>query len=120
MKLNGLKIDGYDAAILKKYGVATDFALKNEEKTVNDEPKIEYHPKKVETEPKKPDGSTQKYEELDPKLREIFERIPVNGAVTPDRITGDGISVGDVISGLTMLEIQGLVESLPGGLYARK
>ena len=119
-KLNGRKIDGYDAAVLKKYGVATDFVITNEEKAADDGQNFVQKPKKVEAEPKKPDGSLQKYEELDPKLREIFERIPVNGAVTPDRITGDGISVGDVISGLTMLEIQGLVESLPGGLYSRK
>lgn len=120
LKLNGRKIESYDPAILKKYGVATDFVIKNEEKADDDEPVFEYKPKKAGPEPKKPDGSSEFYEKLDPKEREILERIPIGASVSPDKITGNGLTVGEVISGLTMLEIQGLVESLPGGLYARK
>ena len=37
-----------------------------------------------------------------------------------DKIICEGLSAQDVITALTMLEIKGLVSSLPGGLYIRK
>ena len=65
------------------------------------------------------DGSNEAYKTLSPELRAVYDRIPSDTAVSIDRLTGDGLGVGDVISALTLLEIEGLVTSLPGGLYSK-
>ncbi len=57
---------------------------------------------------------------LDENTRRIFEEMPINSAVCPDALIQNGMSVPDVITALTMLELCGLVSSLPGGLYIRK
>ena len=69
---------------------------------------------------KKDDGSREAYASLSPELLAVYERLPSdNSAISIDRIARDGLSVGDVMSSLTLLELQGLVVSLPGGMYAR-
>ena len=57
---------------------------------------------------------------LDEKTAMVFEAIPCKSPVSVDRIICEGLSTQDVITALTMLEIMGLVASLPGGLYIRK
>ena len=57
---------------------------------------------------------------LDEKTAMVFEAIPCNTPVSVDRIACKGLSVGEIVTALTMLEIMGLVSSLPGGLYIRK
>lgn len=57
---------------------------------------------------------------LDEKTAAVFEAIPCKTPVSVDRIICSGLSTADVITALTMLEIMGLVSSLPGGLYIRK
>lgn len=64
--------------------------------------------------------STAKDYGLDEKTATVFEAIPCNSPVSVDKIVCDGLSAQDVITALTMLEIMGLVSSLPGGLYIRK
>ncbi len=66
------------------------------------------------------DSSTVLTEELDPVTKRIFENIPQDRAISIDGLMLDGLSVTDVITSLTMLEIYGLVTTLPGGLYIRK
>ena len=69
---------------------------------------------------KKDDGSREAYAALSPDLLAVYEKLPSdNSAISIDRIARDGLSVGDVMSSLTLLELQGLVVSLPGGMYAR-
>ena len=46
--------------------------------------------------------------------------MPLDRAVTVDYLTKTGFALGEVISALTVLEIKGLVASLPGALYTRK
>ena len=46
--------------------------------------------------------------------------MPLDRAVTVDYLAKSGIPFGEVISALTVLEIKGLVTSLPGALYIRK
>ena len=46
--------------------------------------------------------------------------MPIDSAVSPDALVEDGFGASDVITALTMLELCGLVTSLPGGLYIRK
>lgn len=59
-------------------------------------------------------------ESLDAITRRIFESLPHDRAVSADAVVGDGVSASDAITALTMLELYGLVSSLPGGLYIRK
>lgn len=57
---------------------------------------------------------------LDERTKKVFAQMPIDMAVSPDLLVDEGFDVGDVITSLTMLELCGLVTSLPGGLYMRK
>ena len=59
-------------------------------------------------------------EGLDPITRKIYDCLPPDRAVSADVALIDGLTPSDVITSLTMLEIAGLVSSLPGGMYIRK
>ena len=59
-------------------------------------------------------------EDLDEKLASILRAMPVGEAVGIDRICENGIDAVSVMTAMTMLEIRGLVESLPGNRYLRK
>jgi predicted Rossmann fold nucleotide-binding protein DprA/Smf involved in DNA uptake len=56
---------------------------------------------------------------LDEKTAMVFEAIPCKSPVSVDRIACAGLSTQDIVTALTMLEIMGLISSLPGGLYMR-
>ncbi len=66
------------------------------------------------------DRSAEILSRLGEKQRKIFEEMPLDRAVTVDYLTKTGFALGEVISALTVLEIKGLVSSLPGALYIRK
>ena len=66
------------------------------------------------------DDSAKVLEKLSEKQRKIFDEMPLDRAVTVDYLTKTGFALGEVISALTVLEIKGLVASLPGALYIRK
>ena len=66
------------------------------------------------------DRSAELLSALDDVSRKVFDGLPMDKAVTPDGIQIEGIGIGEIITALTMLEISGLVESLPGGMYIRK
>lgn len=66
------------------------------------------------------DDSAKILEKLSEKQRKIFDEMPLDRAVTVDYLTKTGFALGEVISALTVLEIKGLVASLPGALYIRK
>ncbi len=66
------------------------------------------------------DRSAEILEKLTEKQRKVFEQMPLDRAVTVDYLTKTGFQLGEVISALTVLEIKGLVSSLPGALYIRK
>ena len=66
------------------------------------------------------DNSQSVLASLNEKQRKIFEEMPLDRAVTVDYLTKTGFSLGEVISALTVLEIRGLISSLPGALYVRK
>jgi predicted Rossmann fold nucleotide-binding protein DprA/Smf involved in DNA uptake len=66
------------------------------------------------------DDSAKILEKLSEKQRRIFDEMPLDRAVTVDYLTKTGFALGEVISALTVLEIKGLVSSLPGALYIRK
>ena len=66
------------------------------------------------------DGSATVLATLSEKQRKIFDEMPLDRAVTVDYLTRSGFKLGEVISALTVLEIKGLISSLPGALYVRK
>jgi DNA processing protein len=52
--------------------------------------------------------------------RGIFDEIPCDKPISPDVLVKCGYSIGTVMATLTILEIKGLISSLPGGMYIRK
>lgn len=66
------------------------------------------------------DSSSSIIDGLDRVTKSIFESIPQDKAISADSISLPGVSVSEIITALTMLELYGLVSSLPGGLYIRK
>jgi predicted Rossmann fold nucleotide-binding protein DprA/Smf involved in DNA uptake len=66
------------------------------------------------------DDSARVLEKLSEKQRRVFDEMPLDRAITVDYLTKTGFTLGEVISALTVLEIKGLVASLPGALYIRR
>ena len=62
----------------------------------------------------------QLLDKLDDKSRRIFEEIPIDRAISIEKLCALGLTVGDVMSSLTVLEINGLISTLPGNLYIRR
>jgi DNA processing protein len=71
---------------------------------------------------KKPagDNSAEVLASLDEKYRKLFAEIPVDRAIPIDALARLGYSIGEIMSAMTILEVKGLVSSLPGGLYIRR
>ena len=84
-------------------------------------PKEAAAPSTPETQQKPAGDNSQKIiESLSERQREIFNEMPMDKPVTVDYFTKSGFTMGEVMSALTILEIKGLVSSLPGALYIRK
>ena len=66
------------------------------------------------------DNSQKALDSLSQRQREIFSEMPMDRPVTVDYFTKTGYAMGEVMSALTVLEIKGLISSLPGALYIRK
>lgn len=77
---------------------------------------------KAATESAKPSGddSEEILASLSERERALFTEMPLDTAIPIDRLGALGYSIGEIMAGLTILEIKGLVTSLPGGLYLRK
>lgn len=69
---------------------------------------------------KRDDGSAAILSSLDEATRNVFARMPMERAVSPDALTVEGMGMGEIVTALTLLELSGLVASLPGGLYVRR
>ena len=59
-------------------------------------------------------------EGLSAEDRRVFEAMPIDRAVSPDGLVVENMSTGEIITALTMLELNGYIQSLPGGMYLRK
>ena len=57
---------------------------------------------------------------LDGASRRIFENMPCGEPVSIDRLAPSDMGIGDVMTSLTLLELNGLIESVPGGMYLRR
>lgn len=49
----------------------------------------------------------------------VYTRLTEGEVRTADQLTCDGVSIQDVLTALTLLELRGVVRALPGGLYER-
>jgi DNA processing protein len=67
-----------------------------------------------------PDNSRAALDSLTPVQRALFELLPLDHAVLIDALTREGYTTSEVVAAMTVLEIKGLVDALPGGLYARR
>lgn len=105
---------GLSYAVSGEEAEQKDIAAPQKEKSKEKSKAEEVREQQVESE----DKAT--VESLDPITRKIFESLPHDRAVSADAVVGEGISASDAITALTMLELYGLVGSLPGGLYIRK
>ncbi len=66
------------------------------------------------------DDSRAILELLSEKHRRVFEEMPIDKAIPVDYLIKTGFRPVEVIAALTVLEIRGLISSLPGALYMRK
>ena len=82
-------------------------------------------PKQQETKQKtasvnKGDGSSEILASLDEIPRRVFEAIPSDRAISMDKLMVLGYKINELIAATTVLEIKGLINSLPGNLYVRR
>ncbi len=66
------------------------------------------------------DSSGNALKSLTETQRAVFLAMPLDHAVPVDALMREGFSMGDILASMTVLEIKGLITSLPGGLYARR
>lgn len=65
------------------------------------------------------DRSADALAALGERERRVFEAIPMDHPVAIDRLQSLGYHTGEVLTALSLLEIKGLIQTLPGGLYCR-
>ena len=56
---------------------------------------------------------------LNPRQKELFALLP-DTPFAVDAMTEQGVPVSEAVSTLTVLEIYGLVRSIPGGMFEKK
>lgn len=66
------------------------------------------------------DNSEALVASLDAATRKVFENMPIDKAVSADAFSDTGLSSSDIMTAFTLLELNGLIAALPGGLYLRK
>ena len=65
------------------------------------------------------DHSAEILQSLGERERKVFEAIPMDHPMAIDRLQSLGYSTGELLAALSLLEIRGLIQTLPGGLYCR-
>ncbi len=123
-----------DESVLKKYGVSSayykgkftqkepDEALSSSTPSASPYADIKLSfPKRESTQrlASEQNKSAAAYEGLDENTRKIYDALPKDKDFAPDAVAVDGQSISDIIGALTILEINGLVLSLPGGMFRR-
>ncbi len=76
-------------------------------------------PKAEPTKPCEADHSAEILQSLGERERAVFEAIPMDHPLALDRLQSLGYSTGELLAALSLLEIRGLIQTLPGGLYCR-
>ena len=104
----------------KEFPIETNDTFETPIKKEDATEKIEKIEKIEESKNTLADNSAEVLDSLDAETRKVFEVLPIDKAISPDALSALGIDIGAAITALTMLELCGLVSSLPGGLYVRK
>ena len=73
----------------------------------------------TEPAPEKVHTQSKIYDTLDDGTRKVYDLIPDEGQFSADAIVAQGLSSSEVIGALTMLEISGLIASMPGGTFKK-
>ncbi len=73
----------------------------------------------IEQAPKDPRSPDEILSSLSPIQAALMEAIPDDRAIAADALCNLGHPYGEMIAALTMLEIMGLVQKLPGALYKK-
>ncbi|MBQ2719431.1 MAG: DNA-processing protein DprA, partial [Clostridia bacterium] len=97
--------------------------------------KKERRPSPEDAPPPPPPAKSEPVDEVDPARkaevertlerlgelpRRIYGLIPASGQVSCDELAEAGIGIGDVMAATATMEIEGIIEMLPGGLIQRK
>ena len=76
-------------------------------------------PQAAPSKPCEADHSSEILQSLGERERAVFEAIPMDHPLAIDRLQSLGYSTGELLAALSLLEIRGLIQTLPGGLYCR-
>jgi DNA processing protein len=91
-------------------------------KAVSQNPKsVEKTQPTAENVPRRPKEQTpdEMLSSLSPVQQAVLRAMPDDRAVSLDALSGLDYSYGDIMAALTMLEILGLIQKLPGALYTK-
>ncbi len=121
-----VKRSGIDEGIFKKYGVSsvyykgrfTQSTAQSTAPSVDIKLRLPKNEPASEPMPQEPTVNAA-YEALDESSKKIYGILPTDKDFAPDALVADGMSISDIIGTLTILEINGLVISLPGGMFRR-
>lgn len=111
-------------SVLKAYGIyyadgREEKKTERVEKTETAAPVTEQTDIRQKAEPKTASLDVERMlSSVDKGTAEVYARLP-DGSFTPDMIVADDLSISTVMTSLTVLEISGLVVSLPGGAYKK-
>ncbi len=111
--------------MLRKYGLDYAVAKSNEQRPLEQRADVEKRKntdteKKIPQDKKTKDNSEAVLALLDETTRQVFELLPIDKPISCEELSQSGKGISEIVTALTMLEIQGLAEALPGGLYIRK
>lgn len=132
------KKSGYSDGALRSYGVSSysygrasakstaDGAQSKPKRTekptdtpiASPEPKVSKVSHDSVEKPKKSSENTL-LDTVDDITREIYGHLPDGESFSPDALVSKGFGIGQIMTSLTILEISGLVTSLPGGVYKK-
>lgn len=67
-----------------------------------------------------PDESMKALDSLPKDCREVFDAMPIGKPVSAEQMCNAGFEISKLMIAFTMLEVSGLISTLPGGLYCRR
>ncbi|MBE6662737.1 MAG: DNA-protecting protein DprA [Ruminococcaceae bacterium] len=67
-----------------------------------------------------PDRSKEALGSLPADCQEVFEAMPIGRPISADELCRAGFDISQLMIAFTMLEMNGLITALPGGLYCRR
>ena len=113
------------SSVCRKGGFIAEADGESAKKESVDTPKKQQEPKESvpeQTETESVNATVAKdgiYSTLDAVTKKVYDLMNDGESVTPDVIAAKGVNISEAITALTMLEISGLVVSVPGGAFRR-